>query len=711
MNTCLLQVVIAAETDLVQVRSRTRRLAELVGFDLQDQTRITTAVSEIVRNAYEYAHGGHISFRLTGEARRPNFEIVVRDRGPGIRDLDAVLSGTRKSPTGMGIGLTGARRLMDDFEIVSLAGEGTTVRLAKALPANAGQMTPAMIRSITARLAADGPADAVAEITRQNQQILLQLEELRERQEDLQRLNQELQDTNRGVVALYAELDERADHLRRADELKSKFLSHMSHEFRTPLNSIIALSRLLLSHSDGELTAEQETQVGFIRKAAQNLTELVDDLLDLAKVEAGKTTVVGSQFSIASLFGALRGMLRPLLIGDNVALLFDDPHNAPLLDTDEGKLSQILRNFISNAIKFTEKGEVRVWATADPVTDTVSLHVRDTGIGIAASDVDVIFQEFGQVTHRLQGRVKGTGLGLPLAKKLAELLGGAITVNSVLGEGSTFTVTIPRIYDASEPQEADDDWSIETGQMPVLVVDDDPADALAIQRLLAESIYQPLIARSVRDARRFMQSVQPAAILLDIILAGDESWRLLLELRSQDASNEIPVIVTSSTGDVRKAVHLGADDYVAKPVDREGLIDALDRVTGRHSAIRVLLVDDEEVTHYLVRQLLPRSRYRLWIARDDRDALERLAEYRPDVILLDLAMPGTDGFAFLSQLRQEISPTELPVIVLTSAVLDPLVRSSLSSTPMILSKSELASDTLINAIGSVLSTEAGIGAG
>jgi signal transduction histidine kinase/CheY-like chemotaxis protein len=711
MNTCLLQVVIAAETDLVQVRSRTRRLAELVGFDLQDQTRITTAVSEIVRNAYEYAHGGHISFRLTGEARRPNFEIVVRDRGPGIRDLDAVLSGTRKSPTGMGIGLTGARRLMDDFEIVSLAGEGTTVRLAKALPAHAGQMTPATIRSITARLAADGPADAVAEITRQNQQILLQLEELRERQEDLQRLNQELQDTNRGVVALYAELDERADHLRRADELKSKFLSHMSHEFRTPLNSIIALSRLLLSHSDGELTAEQETQVGFIRKAAQNLTELVDDLLDLAKVEAGKTTVVGSQFSIASLFGALRGMLRPLLIGDNVALLFDDPHNAPLLDTDEGKLSQILRNFISNAIKFTEKGEVRVWATADPVTDTVSLHVRDTGIGIAASDVDVIFQEFGQVTHRLQGRVKGTGLGLPLAKKLAELLGGAITVNSVLGEGSTFTVTIPRIYDASEPQEADDDWSIETGQIPVLVVDDDPADALAIQRLLAESIYQPLIARSVRDARRFMQSVQPAAILLDIILAGDESWRLLLELRSQDASNEIPVIVTSSTGDVRKAVHLGADDYVAKPVDREGLIDALDRVTGRHSAIRVLLVDDEEVTHYLVRQLLPRSRYRLWIARDGRDALERLAEYRPDVILLDLAMPGTDGFAFLSQLRQEISPTELPVIVLTSAVLDPLVRSSLSSTPMILSKSELASDTLINAIGSVLSTEAGIGAG
>ena len=165
-------------------------------------------------------------------------------------------------------------------------------------------------------LAADGPADAVEEIGKQNQQILLQMDELRSRQEDLERLNQELQDTNRGVVALYAELDERADHLRRADELKSKFLSHMSHEFRTPLNSILALSNLLLARADGDLTAEQETQVRFIRKAAENLTELVDDLLDLAKVEAGKTVVAPSPFTAASLFGALRGMLRPLLVGD-----------------------------------------------------------------------------------------------------------------------------------------------------------------------------------------------------------------------------------------------------------------------------------------------------------------------------------------------------------------------------------------------------------
>jgi len=176
MDPCLLQVVIAAETDIVQVRSRTRRLAELIGFDLQDQTRITTAVSEIARNAYEYARGGHISFGLTGETRDRRFEIIVRDRGPGISDLDAVLSGRRKSPNGMGIGLIGARRLMDDFAIVSKPNEGTTVRMHKALPVNAAPMTPATIKDIIARLTTDGPADAVAEIARQNQQILLQLE-------------------------------------------------------------------------------------------------------------------------------------------------------------------------------------------------------------------------------------------------------------------------------------------------------------------------------------------------------------------------------------------------------------------------------------------------------------------------------------------------------------------------------------------------------
>jgi two-component sensor histidine kinase len=229
------------------------------------------------------------------------------------------------------------------------------------------------------------------ELRQQNADLLRTLDELRQRQEDLSRLNRELEDTNRGVVALYAELDERADHLRRADEVKTRFLSNMTHEFRTPLNSILALTRLVLERVDGELSVEQERQIHYIRKSAENLSELVNDLLDLAKVEAGKIVVRPAEFEVRNLFGALRGMLRPLLLNTSVNLVFDEPEGIPSLCTDEGKVSQILRNFISNALKFTEQGEVRVSARLsedgrhDGREDArkVVFSVADTGIGIA----------------------------------------------------------------------------------------------------------------------------------------------------------------------------------------------------------------------------------------------------------------------------------------------------------------------------------------
>ncbi len=370
------------------------------------------------------------------------------------------------------------------------------------------------------------------EIRRQNQDMVIQLEELGTRQKELTLLNQELHDTNRGVVALYAELDEQADHLRRADELKSRFLANMSHEFRTPLNSILALSRLLLTRGDGELTAEQEKQVQFIRKAAESLTELVNDLLDLAKVEAGKIVVTPNECSAEGLFATLRGMLRPLLVGDVVALVFEDPADIPPLLQDEGKLSQILRNFISNAIKFTEQGEVRIWTAYDSDRDTVTFSVRDTGIGIAEEDLDIIFQEFGQVAHPMQRRVKGTGLGLPLSKKLSELLGGSVAVQSAPGEGSVFSVTIPRIYRVlSDPIDIAESWELQSGRIPILAVEDNPADSFAVERILSTSRYQAIVARSVAEARRALERVRPAAIILDVVLLGDESWRFLIEIR------------------------------------------------------------------------------------------------------------------------------------------------------------------------------------
>jgi len=223
----------------------------------------------------------------------------------------------------------------------------------------------------------------------------------------------------------------------------------MSHEFRTPLNSIQALSRLLKQESDGPLNPEQSRQVDFISKAAVDLTALVDDLLDLAKIEAGKTEVRPVEFNVTNLFSALRGMLRPLLVGEGVRLVFDEPE-APLeLYTDEGKVSQILRNFISNAIKFTERGEVRVSATPSRDGRGVCFAVTDTGIGISPDYQETIFEEFTQIPSPLQARVKGTGLGLPLCRRLARLLRGEVNVTSEVGVGSVFAATLPIHYEGS----------------------------------------------------------------------------------------------------------------------------------------------------------------------------------------------------------------------------------------------------------------------
>jgi signal transduction histidine kinase len=269
--------------------------------------------------------------------------------------------------------------------------------------------------------------------------------QLAKQAEELEFLRAELAETNAGVVALYAELDENAVQLREAADLKSRFLSYMSHEFRTPLASITSIADILISGMDGPLTNEQQRQVQFVRGSVRELTEMVDDLLDLAKVDAGRISISPEWFEMVDLFSALRGMFRPIVGSSGVSLILEEPDNIPRIYTDDKKLSQILRNFISNALKFTPEGEVRVTASlADQ--DHVEFAVSDTGIGIAKDHLPALFADFVQIDTRIQKRLRGTGLGLSLAKKFAELLGGRVSVSSELGRGSRFSVVIPIRY-------------------------------------------------------------------------------------------------------------------------------------------------------------------------------------------------------------------------------------------------------------------------
>ena len=266
--------------------------------------------------------------------------------------------------------------------------------------------------------------------------------ELARRTQALQALQEELDETNRGVLALYTELDTQAQRLRQATELKSRFLAYMSHEFRTPISAIRSLTRLLLERTDGPLTDEQDKQVRFIQSTVGEFAEMVDDLLDLARLEAGRVEISPAWFEMVDLFTSLRGMFKPVLTNPEVMLVFEEPKQALRLFTDDKKLSQILRNYISNALKFTLKGEVRVSVRAE-ADGGVSFAVADTGIGIAPEFQHAIFHDFAQIDSPIQKRLRGSGLGLSLSKRLAELLGGSVGLSSELGRGSTFTVTLP----------------------------------------------------------------------------------------------------------------------------------------------------------------------------------------------------------------------------------------------------------------------------
>ena len=267
---------------------------------------------------------------------------------------------------------------------------------------------------------------------------------------EVEALRAELDETNRGVLALYAELDAQADNLRQATELKSRFLAYMSHEFRTPIGAIQSIARILQDRIDGPLTEEQEKQVRFIQTTSAEFADMVNDLLDLAKVEAGRIEVSPAWFEMVDVFAALRGMFKPVITNPDVVLIFEEPQNVPKLFSDDRKLAQILRNFISNALKFTQHGEIRV--SAKRISETsVQFAVADTGIGIAPEFHHAIFRDYSQIDSPIQKRLRGTGLGLSLSKRLAELLGGDVALESEAQKGSTFYVTIPISVTAATP--------------------------------------------------------------------------------------------------------------------------------------------------------------------------------------------------------------------------------------------------------------------
>lgn len=554
--TPILKVVIDVEQNVVDARQRARQIAGAIGFDQQDQVRVATAVSELARNAYQYAGGGVVEFGLDLESKPQTLIVSVRDRGGGIADADHVLSGAYESPTGMGIGLSGAKKLSDLFDLQT-GPQGTTVTLGKHLPARKPMPTSALA-DLANELHRQRPTTPFQEVQRQNTELLQTLESLKLRQDDLTLLNQELAETNRGVVALYAELDEKASSLQKANEVKTDFLSNMTHEFRTPLTSIISLTRLLTERIDGDLSTEQEKQVLYIRKSAETLLDLVSDLLDLAKVEAGRISLNVAEADVTDILGTLRGVFRPILGADSpVEFTAELRTFIPPLMSDEGKISQILRNLVSNALKFTETGFVCADAELS-ADDTVLFRVRDSGIGIAAADLERIFEDFSQVDSKLQKKTRGTGLGLPLSRKLARLLGGDLWVESVVGEGSTFYVRLPRIYvGGDEGQLLNQTAATENGtplaasastDLPTLmIIDDDETSRYVLRNYIRGHMPARIVeCAEPRKALQRIDEIKPSLIFLDLSMPDLNGFEVLRELKSTERWADIPVCVNTA---------------------------------------------------------------------------------------------------------------------------------------------------------------------
>ncbi|KAA0124710.1 hybrid sensor histidine kinase/response regulator [Methylobacterium sp. P1-11] len=490
-----------------------------------------------------------------------------------------------------------------------------------------------------------------------------------------------------------------------ASRAKSSFLANMSHELRTPLNAIIGFTRLVMRRAKDVLPLKQFENLEKILASSEHLLSLINSILDLAKVEAGRMEVKPSDFALEPVLDLCLRTVEPLVKDEGVRLVRDVRDPPTVLRTDEEKLRQILINLLSNAIKFTEAGSVTLRVRS--VGEAVEFAVTDTGIGIPADALSAIFEEFHQVDNSATRSHSGTGLGLAISHRLARLLGGRIGVESREGEGSTFTLTIPpRIAGASEvpaiPKPAPSVVTTpRSGAKVVLAIDDDPNVVYLLQENLADAGYTVIGAASGQDGLVKARELQPRAITLDIMMPGTDGWQVLHALKTDPQTRDIPVVLISIVDQKELGFRLGATDYIVKPFEREALIGALARIAPDNE--RVLVIDDDPNVPDLVRQLLDSEHCTVdWVA-DGAAGLERIAQARPSVILLDLLMPRMDGLAFLDALQADPSARDIPVVVLTAASLDSAERGMLRDRVLgLIDKSGLDRAALVREVRRVL---------
>jgi len=533
-----------------------------------------------------------------------------------------------------------------------------------------------------------------------------------------------------GFIAIYTDITERKNtelQLRAAKEaaeqasrIKSSFLANMSHELRTPLNAIIGYSEILLEDAIDRGDTPSVADLEKIQGAGRHLLGLINDILDLSKIEAGRMDVYLEQVFLSRLVDEVKTIVEPMAKKNNNRLLIECPPDIGSLRTDVTKLKQSLINLLSNATKFTKQGTVTLRLSRQAASDAqahIRFEVSDSGIGMTQEQMSRLFQAFTQADASTTRNFGGTGLGLTITKHFCAMLGGSIDVKSVPGEGSVFTIDLP--VDRAAPAGADDadadaDWTIADGNLSpdaitVLVVDDDAAVHDVLSATLGKEGYRLIHARNGMEALDLMRANPPDIVTLDVMMPKVDGWSVLGIIKSDPELEHIPVIMLTIVDDRNLGFSLGASEYMTKPVDRSRLIGLLRRFAPGDKNSLVLVVDDSADVRSLVKTTIENVGMRVAEAADGQAALDWLAANgRPSLVLLDLMMPTMDGFEFLRRVRDIPDVSGLPIVVLTAKDLTEDERNFLAeNTLLILSKSAQPIGTLGSALAAIVGRSQG----
>ena len=500
-------------------------------------------------------------------------------------------------------------------------------------------------------------------------------------------------------ATLYEESQELIKTLKEVDQLKSQFLANMSHELRTPLNSIIGFSRVILKGIDGPVTDMQQQDLTAIYNSGQHLLGLINDILDLARIEAGKMELNFEEVHLSEMVHSVFSTAKGLVKEKPIKLVEEVPAEMPTIRGDTMRVRQVLLNLISNASKFTDEGSITVQTQVQKAADgrlEALVNVIDTGPGITPEGQEKLFKAFSQVDGSATRKSGGSGLGLSICANLVQLHGGRIGVSSEEGKGSTFWFTVPLF---KQPEE-----EIPTDKKIVLAIDDDPQVIALYERYLTTQGYHVVPLTEPAKAKERIKELNPFAVTLDIMMPNIDGWMVLADIKSDPATRDVPVIICSIVEQSDKGFNLGAADYLVKPILEDDLVHAIDKLNKDGVIQRLLVIDDDSNDLRLIEKILTEhSNYKTTLAEGGRKGWEMLNTNPPDAIILDIFMPEMDGFTILEKLLDEPTLKDIPVVVVSGGGLTNEQQKQLADYGQrLIAKGSLKEDDLVKSIESAL---------